>query len=490
MSKSIIACVSSGHPVVTETARSILMAGGNAFDAIVAAGFVSSIAEPVLTSLGGGGFILAHTKYGQLRLFDFFVNNPGKNLLGKRNQLNFFPIEIEFLGSKQVFNIGLGSVAVPGTLKGYMHVHRVLGRLPLKDILAPAIQLAKKGIVVNQHQAYFLQLMSCIMTLSSDGQVIFAPKGIYLREGDIFHNQNLYLFLETLLTDGEREFYEGEIATCINKDMHQNGGLLTTADLSTYQVIEREPLVFDYHQYRIITNPLPSLGGTLFTYALKKLSNRNLYNFGSYPHIAILVAAMRKTEQYHLSQTNYANYHTTLGSTTHISIHDAEGNIASMTTSNGEGSGFFAANTGIMLNNMLGEPDLQPNGFHCATPGTRLSSMMAPSLLINNNNNYSIALGSGGSSRIRSAMMQVIVNVVAMNLDLIAAVTAPRIHWDGSIIQIEPGFESDLVQTLAKKWRIHCWSNQDMYFGGVHATSNTGCCIGDHRRGGYALALS
>ncbi|MCP5158229.1 MAG: gamma-glutamyltransferase [Gammaproteobacteria bacterium] len=495
--------VASGHPRVTEAASAILQAGGNAFDAVVAAGFASAVAEPTLTSLGGGGFLLARTAQRRSVLFDFFVNTPGQGLRTGELQPHFLPITVRFPSSEQIFNVGLGSAATPGVLRGYLHIHRRLGRLPLTDILAPAIDLARAGVTINPAQAYFLNLLVPVMTLTGAGRMLFQPDGRYLGEGDIFRNPELATFLETLPTDGEQAFYAGELARCIDGDMREGDGILTATDLASYQVIEREPLPTDYRGFRLLTNPPPSFGGSLIGLSLRLLEARQMteLTFGSPAHLALLVAVMQEVERCRtegylssadLGQPGLAKslerVRQVSGGTTHISICDAEGNAASMTTSNGEGSGYFVPHTGIMLNNMMGEDDLHPEGFHVSPPGVRVASMMAPSLLLEDNQ-VRLALGSGGSKRIRTALLQVISNSVDFAMNPKKAVEAPRLHWDCQQIQIEPGFGDVVLEALAEHWPLNRWTTQDVYFGGVHAAAPGGAGAGDPRRGGHAAMV-
>ena len=147
----------------------MLRAGGNAFDAALAAGFAAAVAEPMFTSLGGGGFLLARSRGGREVLFDFFVDTPGRGLPGHDLEPHFLPVTVHFPASEQVFHVGLGSVAVPGTLRGFLHVHERLGSLPLWQVVAPASRLAREGVVLNAHQAYVQELLTPILTLSEDG---------------------------------------------------------------------------------------------------------------------------------------------------------------------------------------------------------------------------------------------------------------------------------------------------------------------------------
>jgi gamma-glutamyltranspeptidase/glutathione hydrolase len=495
--------VASGHRQVTAAAAEILRAGGNAFDAVVAAGFAAAVAEPALTSLGGGGFLLARTAQGRAVLFDFFVDTPGRGLRAGELEPHFLPVTVRFPGSEQIFNVGMGSVAVPGALKGYLHAHRRLGRLPLPEVLAPAIQLARDGVAVTGKQAYFLGLLTPIMTLTAAGRALFAPEGRYLREGDVHRNPGLAAFLDTLPRDGERTFYRGELAERFARDMRDGAGLLTVADLAAYRVIEREPLPVDYRGYRLLTNPPPAFGGSLIGLTLRLLEAREVADlgFGSPGHLALLVAAMREVDRCRAegyrspadidppgALDSLERVRVASGGTTHVSVCDAEGNAASMTTSNGEGSGSFAAETGIMLNNMMGEDDLHPDGFHASPPGMRVASMMAPSLLLAGDR-VRLVLGSGGSKRIRSAMVQVIGNVVDFGFDPRAAVEAPRLHWDGERVQVEPGFDRETLDKLAERWPLNRWAVRDLYFGGVHAVAPDGAGAGDPRRGGCAVVV-
>lgn len=499
------AAVASGHPLVSEAACELLRAGGNAFDAAVAGGFAAAVAEPALTSLGGGGFLLARNARGEATLFDFFVDTPGRGLQSADLEPHFIPVTVRFPGCEQIFNVGLGSVAVPGNLSGFLHVHRRLGRAPLSDVLAPAVRLARGGVVLNHQHAYFLQLLEPIMTLTPGARALYAPRGQLLKSGERLYNPELADFLHSLGTngDGETLFYKGAVADQIAADMQHNQGLLSKEDLMSYQVIEREPLNIRYRDHTLLTNTRPSFGGALIALSLQLLeaAATPLPRFGSARHLCLLAAVMGETSRNReaylrdtLSQSALASGFERMRfaarGTTHLSICDTEGNAASMTTSNGEGSGYIAPGTGIMLNNMMGEDDLHPDGFHSSPPGIRVSSMMAPSILIKNNQ-VELVLGSGGSKRIRTAILQLISNVVDHHLALDEAVTAPRLHWDGEHIQLEPGFEQACVDVLKRDWPVNQWQVQDLYFGGVHSVAPLAPtrAAGDPRRGGHAIVL-
>ena len=181
--------VAAGHPLTCAAAAGILRAGGNAFDAALAAGFAASLTEPMLTSLGGGGFLLAHPADGEGILIDFFSDAPGRGRPDLEPHL--LPMTVSFSGTEQVFNIGFGSVAVPGTLAGLLHCHSRFARLPLADIVAPAVRLAREGVTLNAQQAYALGLLVPIHALTERGRALYSPEGRTPCEGERLVNPEL-----------------------------------------------------------------------------------------------------------------------------------------------------------------------------------------------------------------------------------------------------------------------------------------------------------
>ena len=503
--KSIVA---SGHELVSGAAADILRAGGNAYDAVVAAGFAGAVAEQTLTSLGGGGFLLARTAGGHKPceeiFFDFFVDTPGRGLKEEVDP-HFFPVTVDFGGSEQDFNIGLGSVAVPGILKGLLHVHDRLGRMDLGDVLYPAITLAQ-GHRLNEFQAGFLHLLHPIMTMTGTGRELYEPGGNYMQPGDVLRNHAMADFLDQLVVDKGESFYSGEIARHIARDMREGQGLLTFDDLAGYRVIERKPLAASFRGRTLLTGPPPSLGGSLIALSLALLENMDYAKvWGSTEHLLRTTGLMEEVERLRdqgvCTPETLATYlaegkipgaveriRLFSRGTTHISISDTEGNVASMTCSNGEGSGYFAPNTGVMLNNMMGEDDLHPEGFHSAPAGVRVGSMMSPSVLLNGDE-VELVIGSGGSKRIRTAITQVLTQLVDFKREPELAVQSPRLHYDGEVLQVEPGFEAEAVASLEKKVPVNIWQEKSMYFGGVHIVVPGQAGVGDHRRGGSVMVV-
>ncbi len=517
MLKKTRGIMAAGHTKTAEAGLIILENGGNAFDAVVAAILASLVVEPALTSAAGGGFLLAHTQNQKNILFDFFTQTP--RYPKPQPALDFYPIQVNFGDAFQEFHIGLGSIAVPGTLAGAFHVHQRLGRLPWSEVVTPAIEYARTGVEINPFQGFLYQLLEPILLVSAAGQKIYAPHGQLVKTGDVLKMPDLALTLELLAKNGIQPFYQGEIARQIVQDCQQQGGYLTLEDLQAYQVIEREPLKINYRGHQLLMNPPPSSGGALIALSLKLLSQIEFDSvaFGTESHLKLLVEVMRLTNQARragyderLYQENIAeefladaaifayqqSLQTTmnkLGSTTHISVMDDEGNAASVTASNGEGSGYVIPGTGIMMNNMLGEEDLNPLGFHQWSANVRMSSMMAPTMILQGDK-PEIVLGSGGSNRIRTAILQVISNLLDFQMPIEQAVNCSRIHWENQVLNVEPNFlKGAMIKAGFADSEVVLWKQQSLFFGGVHSVMKTAQGefqgAGDQRRNG-AIAKS
>lgn len=518
MTQKTRGAIAAGHEKTAEAGREMFRLGGNAFDAAVAAILASFVTEPGLTSAAGGGFLLAHTQTNQNILFDFFSQTPRQKR--PENEINFYPVDVNFGGAIQEFHIGLGSMAVPGNMAGVFHVHQRLGRLPFHVIAEPAIHYAKNGIKLNRFQYYCLtSVLTPIIMAHQNGQNVLILTGKPI-EPDVTITMTTFADTLAYLTKkGVREFYQGDIAHQLVNDCQKFGGYLTLDDLKHYRVIERQPLMVNYRGNTLFTNPPPSSGGTLIAWALKLLSTVELANlgFGSARHLEILAQVMQLTnaarqkglkdylyqenivDQF-LADDSIAQYQQDLaetvnkwGSTTHISVIDEAGNAASVTTSNGEGSGYVIPGTGIMVNNMLGEEDLNPQGFHQWQENVRISSMMSPSIVVQKNQ-AEVVLGSGGSNRIRTAILQVISNILDFKMTVEQAVNSPRTHGENGRFHVEPGLtEAEILNPLLTNQQVVRWREKNLFFGGVHTVMKTSDNLlvgaGDNRRDGAVAKL-
>jgi gamma-glutamyltranspeptidase/glutathione hydrolase len=471
--------VAAGHPLTLRAALAALDAGGNAFDAAVAAGFTAAVAEPMLSSLAGGGFLLAVPAGGDAVLHDFFVDVPRAGAVTHGET-----VMLRFRGAEQHFHVGAGSIATPGCLAGYLHVHERLGRLPLAELVRPAAHLAREGVVLGRGQAAFVRLLEPIMTLEPAGQGRYAgADGTPFRDDQLVANVELAAFLDGIADGRRTSFGDADLGPDIIAQLSAAGSVMTLDDLTGYRVIEREPLRASIGDATLITNPAPSFGGGLIAAALSELlalpPQRRGRSGDGRRLVALADAFATITARHRRSR-----------GTTHVSIRDAQGNIAAMTTSNGSNSGVHLAGTGVMANNIMGEEDLHPGGAGAALPGARVGSMMAPSLLVRPGR-ASVVLGSGGSERIRSALTQVIAALVLDDQPLREAVLAPRLHVPASgVAQVEPGLDADALAVLAASRAVNVWSGLDLYFGGVNAVDTDGDHIGDPRRGGVSAGRS
>jgi gamma-glutamyltranspeptidase/glutathione hydrolase len=511
MSRGVVA---AGHPVTADAARDTLAAGGNAFDAVLAAMLAACVAEPVLASLGGGGFLLAHPAGSEPEVFDFFVQTP----LNQRplEEIDFRPIVADFGSAQQEFHIGLGTIATPGVVAGFFDIHGALGTLPAHVIAGPAIEAAREGVVVNGFQHYIATIVAPILNASPAALSLHAcadHPGDLAAKGTRLTNPALADTLETLCREGAGVFYAGEIGQSIARACREDGGWLCAEDLQGYRTVRRRPLCAAFGGHRLFLNPPPSIGGTLLAFALGLLDGQPACDPATDTGIVAIADAMAATQtarrdhridfgvdealaQRMLAPDNLARYRRAINGavstrgTTHISVADQAGNLASLTLSNGEGSGFVAPGSGIMLNNMLGEEDLNARGFHRWPTGTRVSSMMSPTLAHSSDGDW-YALGSGGSNRIRSAILQTLLHVLAAGRSLDDAVHRPRVHVENDHLSVEAGFPESAVGRLRERFpEHHLWPTVNLFFGGAHSVlrradgSIDGA--GDPRRGGVA----
>jgi len=510
--------VAAGHPLTAQTGAAVLREGGNAVDAAVAAVLASCVTESPLTGLGAGGYMLVHTP-DETALLDFFVAVPG----GAERRAELEPIPVDFTPeTRQVFNIGAASCGVPGTLAGLELAIERYGSVPLADLAAPAARIAREGHVVNPEQAYFLEILEPILTRYAEAAEVYAPGGRLHRVGDTIRFPELGDAIDRFGAEGAEPFYRGEIAAALSDWVLERGGTLGRDDLAAYEPIVREPVRAHFRGRDVFTNPPPSSGGILIAYALKLLERLGETDLESVVG-AMEAAQLARTEDFlaglyaegfaerfldpdrlgavaaALAERGRARAgpltaDDALGSTTHITAVDGEGRCASVTCSNGTGSGLVVPGTGIHLNNMLGEEDLNPHGFHRHEAGRRMPSMMSPTVVLRGDE-LEAGLGSGGSNRIRSAILQTVLRLLADGARVDDAVDAPRVHFEAGTVQAEPGVdEQALVRLEERGYGVFRWRERNVFFGGVHAVARDPESgelrgAGDARRGG-AVAVA
>ncbi len=503
--------VAAGHIRSAEAGAAVLREGGNAVDAAAAAVLMSFAAESLLTGPGAGGFMLIHTPAGQDVLLDFFVAAPGLGSNRTPPARALEPVEIRFSDdAAQTFHVGPASCGVPGTLAGLAEAVRRFGTTALPELCAPAARAAREGIEITPMQGYLHDLLGPIMRSTSEGRALYEPGGRPLRPGEHLLMPELADLLERFGLEGPGVLYGGEVGRTVAAFVAEQGGLLTHNDLSTYAVIERTPADAAYRGRRVLTNPPPSSGGILVAYALDLLARLDRPG-----DLGVLVEVMERANHARTNEFTAGLHGETfleefmahdavaavagelgsrLGSTTHVSALDAEGGCVSVTCSNGSSSGVIVPGTGVHLNNMLGEQDLNPLGFGRQPAGRRVSSMMAPTVVLREGR-PEIALGSAGSNRLRSAILQTILAVVDEGMGAAEAVARPRIHVEHGVIEAEPGVDARALTELEGRGRaVRRWREANLYFGGVQAAvrdPETGAFSGggDPRRGGAAVVV-
>lgn len=518
--------VAAGHLETAAVACAVLADGGNAVDAALAGLLAACVVEPVLASLGGGGFLAACPgdggRTGRTIVYDFFVQTPQQRR--PESEADLREIAADFGPATQAFHIGLGTIATPGVVKGLFAASRDLGRMPVRRLVEPAVALARSGVPVDAMQAYVLQVVRAIVDADPSMRALFASPGRpgeMIGKGERLRLPELADALEILAIEGDDLFYRGEMAALLAHDCATRGGHLGRADLEAYRVERRAPLTLPLDGAVVQLNPPPSSGGILvgFGLALWQALGRPGGAFGSVAHLRRLVAVMRATGRARIEERLHDEPRSTgdtpldpalirrwrdevaaepsvCRGTTQISVVDAAGGVASLTVSNGEGSAYVLPGTGIIVNNMLGEADLLPDGVAAWRRDCRLSSMMTPTI-VRDDKGAVTALGSGGSSRIRTAILQTLLNLQIFGMSPEEAVAAPRLHWEEaaqrgepSTLSVEPGFAEEAIATVAEGQQLAAWPAQNLFFGGVHTVRRSASGgfdgAGDPRRGGTA----
>jgi gamma-glutamyltranspeptidase/glutathione hydrolase len=514
--------IAAGHPLTAEAGARVLAEGGNAVDACVAAAFASWVAESPLTGPGAGGFMLVHRARDRTdRLLDFFVAVPG---IGRSSSApgEMEAIDIDFdRESTQVFRIGAASCAVPGAAAGLEAAHRSYGTLPWPRLFGPALEFARDGVELTPAQGYLHRILDLILRHTDEGRRIYGRRA-RLGAGDRLVLDDLGTTLEELARKGAAAIYGGSLGRELVKYLRAAGGAITAADLAAYRVVRRRPVRVRFRGHEFVSNPPPSSGGVLIGYGLRLLDALGPPGaVGSAEAIARLVEVMREQGRARqgsfagdlyrggLAKRLYAEENvrralkrvrdglagtpeTAARGTTHISVVDAQGNAASLTASTGSGSGVIVPGRGIHLNNMLGEYDLNPAGGE-ARPGVRLTSMMAPSIVLRRGRPR-LVLGSAGSVRLRGAILQTVVNVIDQGLDVEHAITAPRVHLEEPHVHCEGGADpAEIDQLEALGYDVVRWRRRNLYFGGVSAVevgpAGSRAAAGDPRRGGHGIVV-
>ena len=513
---------SAGTPYAAAAAAEIYRAGGNAADAAVAAAAAVGVTEPLMSSIGGGGFALIRVPggNGSAELIDYYDCMPGKGLPASAFGAGGSPTTMILkygAGVKSI--VGAASCAVPGSLRGWETLLRRHGKLTLRETLSPAARLAREGFLLCKTSGMWFEVASEVLKMTDETRKNFYTGDRVYRTGEEVRFPELADTLEAVGEAGADLFYEGELARRLSSYILSMGGIITEEDLATYEAVVRESLSFDYRGQAGHTNGPPSAGGPTLAQILRVVSAYDLAALPEAEHALVLAGAMKyaledrdraytelsenarvaeklTSEEYAESQrARITGSSGSVGSafghphTTHLSCVDGSGLAVSITASMGYGSGIVVPGTGIPMGNTLGEPELNPKGFHALAPGERLISSMSPTILSDGVGGV-ISLGSPGASRIPTAIAQALVNVVNLGMPLQSAVLAPRLHAEGDLFAYEAGARKP---DLSLYERVLSYDEPSMFFGAVNAVRRTGeglfeAAADPRRSGGVAFA--
>jgi len=469
-----------------------LQAGGNAIDAAVAAQLMACVSEPLLTGLGGGGLALVRRSDGETEVLDAFSDMPGLGAPpGPAPVMD--TVTLDFGPDTQSFLVGAATVAVPGLPRGLEKLHEGRGCLSLEQLAQPAVRAARRGVRVTVGLARAVRLLWPIIERDPQVSEAFGPGGEPLDVGDSFRLPALGDTIERLAAEGSSYLTTGAggraMVACLGAS-----GRLTPEDLATSEPRWREPLWADYRGHRVAVPGIPSSAGALVLRILGQLQAQ-----GPLPEPLSIAHARRIIEASgaalaaqppdwsgRLCEAGFLEGFVGSGYTTHLSTVDGDGNAVGITSSLGETAGLMVPETGVLLNNFLGEEDVNPPDWPRG-PGDRLLTNCCPTILEGPDCLY--VMGAGGSSRIRSAVLHGVIFIADHAWTAQDSVHAPRIHLDGGVLRVEvmdrpPGFQ----EALTLDWpQLIAFERHGMYFGGLHAVGRKAgafCGGGDPRRTG------
>jgi gamma-glutamyltranspeptidase/glutathione hydrolase len=457
------AAVAAGHPATTAAGLEILLEGGTAADAAVAAVLASCVAETVMTGLLGGGHgIYWEADRGRARQLDCFVAVPGLGAAPRTPEL--VELEVPFGEELVHYAIGPASCAVPGVPAGLDALWRAHGRLPWPRLVAPALRLARDGVEVPPAHAACLAMLAPVMTLDA-GARIYAPAGKLIAAGDRLEQPGLVAALDAVAAEGASSVYRGTIAAALLDLSRERGGLLTEEDLGAYEAQWRKPAAVPYLGLTLLTRG----GLSRIPETVPRLPR--LRGLDGTDRVLALVDALRTFE--------------VGGDTTNLVVVDGDGSACVLTTSLGLGSGDFVPGLDLHLNSMLGEVDLVRAPL---VAGERMESMMAP-LVACDSGGLVLAAGAAGGTRLRTALLTTLASILDEGLGPAAAVERPRFHAVGATVNAEPGVDETALRTLeGNGWTVRRWPARHHYFGGVSLVGRAGAAADPRRNGTAATA--
>ena len=490
--------VAATGPVAVQAGLAAARAGGNAVDAAIASMVAAMSTEPGIVSALGGAFVTIWPADGEPEVIDGNVEMPGRGQPAERFGQGLREFDVAYGGGITLY-AGHGSVATPGAFAALGLAHERHGAAAWRDVLAPTSAALREGFHIGAAAASYLDITadSVFGWDEHTRPLVTRADGSALRGGDLVRSPDLADTLDLIGEQGAQTVYTGELAARIAADSVARGGLLTAADLAAYRALVREPVTLRLGDWEVATNPPPSIGGPLLAVMLGELAGRAGRDWRDVIEIQRHVLSYRHhvhdlSED--LEEDGYALLETvqrhglpglpTSSSTAHVSAVDSDGRACAITASSGYGAGATVPGTGLMLNNCLGEPELNRLGLHALSPGTRLASNMAPSVG-RSTDGGTLAIGTPGADRITTALMQVLARYCLMGIGLQEAIDRPRLHVrvleDGSH-RLEHEDDPAMTDAAARSgMETVRHPRHSMFFGGVGAA---------HRAPGGALSAA
>ncbi|MEG1806874.1 MAG: gamma-glutamyltransferase [Cetobacterium sp.] len=498
--------VAAAKPEASEVGVKILEKGGNAVDAAIATAFAVGVLEPNASGIGGGGFMLIRmAKTGETVVIDYREEAPGKATP------TMFKVDEKGKVIDNEIKVGGKASGVPGTVAGLLTALEKYGTLDRKEVMAPAIEYARNGILVTENLASIITDNYEKLSEFPEASKIYLKDGLPYEAGDVIKNPDLARSLEKIATEGKDGFYKGEIAKRIEEEIKKQGGLITQKDLKNYKVKERQPVTGEYRGYTIISTPPASSGGTHIVQLLNMMENYDLKSLGGNTAKTwhIWSEGMRQmfadrseymgdtdfvevplkglvskdyakdlTTKFNLEKPsedvvpgNPSKYESE--STTHFSVMDKEGNMVAVTQTINYffGSGVVIPGTGIMMNNEMDDFVAAPGQKNSIEPGKRPLSSMSPTLVLDPQKRPFMTIGSPGATRIIPAVALTISNVIDHGMTIQEAISAPRVtQFQFGPLRAEGRISVNAYNKLKEMGHeIDLKDDYDSYFGGVQA---------------------
>jgi gamma-glutamyltranspeptidase/glutathione hydrolase len=484
--------VSSAHPLASTVGCEILKVGGNAFDAAIATQLALAVVYPGAGNIGGGGFLVAHTKKGKTITIDYREKAPAASRRNMYLDQNGNPL----LEMSQNGHLASG---VPGTVAGLFKSHQY-GKLSFDKLIQPAIDLAEKGFAITAAEARSLNGSKSAFIKYNTIPPVFV-KSTSWKEGDTLIQTELAATLKRIQQEGAKGFYEGETARLIVEEMKRGKGNISLDDLKNYQAVERPAISFDYKGYTIIGMPMPSSGGLLMQQMMKMIESRNIASMrfhtpasvqlmieverrayadraefmGDQDFVRVPVKTLSSKKYLEKRMSDYIPGKATSSDvikpgdinpeseeTTHLSVADAEGNVVSVTTTlnGGYGSKTVVAGAGFLLNNEMDDFSVKPgvpNMFgaigkeaNAIAPGKRMLSSMTPTVVLKNKKPF-LVVGTPGGTTIPTSVFQTLVNILEFNQSPLDAINLPKFHhqWLPDQVAIENDFPASVQNALS-----------------------------------------